>query len=82
MSGYGGPDLESEHAQILNDNAIADARAKLPDPRREYLECQDCGADIPEGRRKALPGASRCVQCQQEVDKQPRAKVRMLDRLT
>ena len=31
-------------------------------------ECEDCGEEIPEGRRKALPGCTRCVQCQQELE--------------
>jgi phage/conjugal plasmid C-4 type zinc finger TraR family protein len=30
--------------------------------------CVDCGEDIPEGRRRALPGASTCVACQSGRD--------------
>ena len=26
--------------------------------------CRDCGDDIPEARRKAVPGVTRCVECQ------------------
>jgi len=28
------------------------------------FECEDCGEPIPEGRRKAAPGCTRCVPCQ------------------
>lgn len=28
------------------------------------LVCQDCGEEIPEARRKAMPGCTRCVGCQ------------------
>lgn len=27
-------------------------------------DCEDCGAEIPDERRKAAPWASRCVACQ------------------
>jgi phage/conjugal plasmid C-4 type zinc finger TraR family protein len=27
-------------------------------------DCEDCGTEIPEDRRKAAPWASRCVSCQ------------------
>lgn len=26
--------------------------------------CLDCGAEIPEARRRAIPGCKRCVDCQ------------------
>lgn len=29
------------------------------------LDCLQCGTEIPEARRKALPGIMRCVTCQQ-----------------
>ncbi|MGJ8526881.1 hypothetical protein LMG33818_002644 [Halomonadaceae bacterium LMG 33818] len=33
--------------------------------RKEHTgDCIDCGEDIPEARRKALPFARRCVDCQ------------------
>jgi phage/conjugal plasmid C-4 type zinc finger TraR family protein len=28
------------------------------------LECEDCGEPIPEARRQAVPGCTRCVECQ------------------
>lgn len=27
--------------------------------------CAECGVEIPEARRKACPGAFRCVECQE-----------------
>lgn len=27
--------------------------------------CDDCGSPIPEARRKAVPGCTRCVFCQE-----------------
>lgn len=29
------------------------------------LVCEDCGEPIPEPRRRASPGCTRCIECQQ-----------------
>jgi phage/conjugal plasmid C-4 type zinc finger TraR family protein len=51
------------HALHLSLNAIARVQAKIP--RGESLEeCEDCGLDIPEERRKAAKGCIRCIHCQ------------------
>jgi phage/conjugal plasmid C-4 type zinc finger TraR family protein len=34
------------------------------DPRSSNLLCIDCGEEIPEARRRAVPGCRRCVDCQ------------------
>lgn len=36
------------------------------------LECEDCGEPIPEARRLAVPGCSRCTSCQQDADRRAR----------
>ena len=35
-------------------------------------ECEDCGGEIPAGRRRALPAARRCVDCQEAHERGPR----------
>ena len=46
---------------------VSTARAHLP--LGEGVEhCVDCGDDIPEARRKALPGARNCISCQSGRD--------------
>lgn len=51
------------------EDAVTRARSRLP--RGESLtHCEDCGAEIPEARRRALPGVGRCVTCQSEADGQ------------
>ena len=30
--------------------------------------CDDCGCRIADGRRKAVPGCIRCVECQAEYE--------------
>ncbi|MFH1027690.1 MAG: TraR/DksA C4-type zinc finger protein [Pseudomonadota bacterium] len=39
------------------------------DPRSSNLSCEDCGEQIPEGRRRAIPGCKRCMSCQTEFEK-------------
>ncbi|ACL05249.1 transcriptional regulator, TraR/DksA family [Desulfatibacillum aliphaticivorans] len=31
-------------------------------------DCQDCGDPIPEARRKAVPGCTRCLDCQETYE--------------
>lgn len=49
-------------------DAIAAARARLP-AGEGALCCVECGEEIPEKRRLALPGARTCVACQAERDR-------------
>lgn len=48
-------------------DGVLTARSRLPTgPGTE--ECVECGDQIPEARRKALPGVSTCVPCQSGRD--------------
>lgn len=53
------------------DDTVADAvlaaRAGLPSGESAEL-CEECGEDIPERRRLALPGTRTCVACQSARD--------------
>ncbi len=58
------------------DASIEDAvkRALDQQPRGPSLEhCEECGAVIPEARRKALPGVRLCIVCQAQRDKEQEA---------
>jgi len=54
------------------DDSVADAvlaaRASMPSGTSEPF-CAICGDDIPEGRRRALPGVRTCVACQSGRDR-------------
>jgi len=58
----------------IND-AVANARRHLPNAQSgESLEhCEECEVDIPDARRKALPGVRRCVLCQEALDKEQKS---------
>ena len=48
-------------------DAVAAARASMPTGDGEPF-CTICGDDIPDGRRRALPGVRTCVTCQSGRD--------------
>lgn len=50
-------------------DAVEAARARLAAAAGEgETHCVICGEEIPEARRRALPGARTCVACQSERD--------------
>ena len=51
------------------DDAVQRARSSLPQGE-SLTHCEECGVDIPEARRTAVPGVRLCIQCQAEVDEQ------------
>lgn len=54
------------------EDAVERARSRLP--RGESLsECEECGAMIPEPRRRAVPGVRLCVSCQEAEDAEQKA---------
>ena len=56
------------------DDTVTDgvlrARARMPTGEGEIL-CVECGEEIPERRRHALPGVRTCIACQSERDRRP-----------
>jgi phage/conjugal plasmid C-4 type zinc finger TraR family protein len=56
------------------DDTVADevmrARARLTKGGGP-THCVECGDEIPQGRRRALPGVQTCVVCQSERDRRP-----------
>jgi phage/conjugal plasmid C-4 type zinc finger TraR family protein len=50
------------------DDAVERARRALR-KGESLTHCEDCGDEIPEARRRAVPGVRRCMACQSEVDR-------------
>jgi phage/conjugal plasmid C-4 type zinc finger TraR family protein len=59
------------HAIHNNLNAVAGVRRKLLEqaarPSAEF--CEECGDEIPEARRRAVPGVQLCVFCQEKHER-------------
>ena len=51
-------------------DGVLRARAKMP-AGEGPTQCVECGEDIPEGRRRAVPGVRTCVACQSALDRRP-----------
>jgi phage/conjugal plasmid C-4 type zinc finger TraR family protein len=41
-----------------------DARRAAAEAARAVTECEECGADIPKARQKAVRGCTLCIECQ------------------
>jgi phage/conjugal plasmid C-4 type zinc finger TraR family protein len=48
-------------------DGVLTARARLPSGEGTE-QCVECGDDIPEARRKAVPGVTTCLSCQSGRD--------------
>lgn len=51
------------------DEAVSRVRSRLP-AGEALRQCEGCDAQIPDARRKAVPGVRLCINCQAEADKQ------------
>jgi phage/conjugal plasmid C-4 type zinc finger TraR family protein len=51
-------------------DGIMRARARMPTGAAE-THCLECGEEIPEARRRALPGVRTCIECQSARDSRP-----------
>ncbi len=50
-------------------DAIERARSRLPEGPA-LTHCAECGSEIPEARRNAIPGVRLCINCQDAVDRE------------
>ena len=64
-------DMAQLHSIHLHMNAVSDVTRKLAKqsqkPSLEY--CEECGDDIPQQRREAVPGVELCIFCQELNEK-------------
>ncbi len=56
-----------EQIDATIQEAILRARSQLPHGP-SLMHCEQCDEDIPEARRKAVPGVRLCVPCQSTRD--------------
>ncbi|MEX0607318.1 MAG: DksA/TraR family C4-type zinc finger protein [Halofilum sp. (in: g-proteobacteria)] len=70
--GWASEDAVQDQIDSTVEDALQRARQNLP--KGESLEeCEECGAEIPQARREALPGVRLCVACQSKLDDQEQA---------
>ncbi len=74
-------DRAAQRELQLREDAIREQglRAHLGDPAQwralsaYHCMADGCGVEIPEARRKALPGVQNCVDCQQQLERRGKA---------
>ena len=49
------------------EDAVERARSNLP-AGDSLTHCEECGDEIPQARREAVPGVRLCIKCQSELD--------------
>jgi phage/conjugal plasmid C-4 type zinc finger TraR family protein len=67
-SGWAPDGAVQDQIDVSVADAVQLARSRLPSGQGE-IHCQECGDEIPEARRKAMPGARLCVTCQSGHDR-------------
>jgi len=72
--GFGDEDDVHEQIESTINDEVERARSSLPHGE-SLTHCEECGAGIPEPRRKALPGVRLCVQCQEGHDEEGRTSL-------
>ncbi len=67
-SGWAGDGAVQDQIDATVSDAIRRAQSRLPQGPA-LTHCAECGADIPEARRQAIPGVRLCVACQEASDR-------------
>lgn len=70
--GWTDDDAVLEQIQDSINDEVARARRNVSEGE-SLLSCEECGAEIPEARRRAVPGVRLCLACQEEADKEQKA---------
>jgi phage/conjugal plasmid C-4 type zinc finger TraR family protein len=61
-------DRASELELRQREDAIARQRASVAPVTDGKADCVDCGVDIPAKRREAVPGCTRCIECERSAE--------------
>ena len=62
-------DDASQMSEVYLASALAARSAMSTIATVSLTECEDCGDEIPHKRRIAVPGCTRCLECQQEFER-------------
>ncbi len=66
--GWSRDEAVQEQIDATVESAVQLAKSRLPEGE-SLTHCEECGVEIPEARRKAVPGVRYCVGCQMEREK-------------
>jgi phage/conjugal plasmid C-4 type zinc finger TraR family protein len=66
-TGWAGDNAVNDQIDATIADAIKRVRSRAP-KGPSLTHCEECGAQIPDARRKAVPGVRLCVSCQTAHD--------------
>ena len=66
--GWTDDDAVLDQIQDSVNDEVNRARRNVP-CGESLLYCEECGEEIPEARRRAIPGVRLCIDCQEEADR-------------
>ncbi|MDO9262691.1 MAG: DksA/TraR family C4-type zinc finger protein [Desulfosalsimonadaceae bacterium] len=70
--GWSRDGAEQEQMDATVKAAVELAKSRLPSGE-SLTHCAECKGEIPEARRRAIPGVRYCVRCQSEHEKRLKA---------
>lgn len=59
--------IQAESAALAA--TVRNAQAAVRPLENPVEDCEECGGEIPEARRRAAPHAVRCIDCQTEFER-------------
>ena len=68
-TGWAGDGAVQDQIDATVKDGIERAKSRLPQGPA-LTHCENCGAEIPEARRNAIPGVKLCVPCQEANDRE------------
>ena len=66
-TGWAGDGAVQDQIDATVKDGISRAKSRLPQGE-SLTHCAECGAEIPEARRKAVAGVRLCLRCQEAAD--------------
>jgi len=71
-TGWAGDGAVQDQIDATVKDGVSRAKSRLPQGP-SLTHCAECGVEIPEARRVALPGVRLCVACQSAHDREAAA---------
>ncbi len=71
-TGWAGDGAVQDQIDATVKDGVKRAQSRLPSGPG-LTHCEECGTDIPEARRQAVPGVRLCIQCQGAEDQEEAA---------
>jgi phage/conjugal plasmid C-4 type zinc finger TraR family protein len=68
-TGWAGDGAVQDQIDATVKDGVSRAKSRLPSGP-SLSHCEECGQEIPEARRAAMPGVRLCVKCQENEDRE------------